>query len=143
MKKKKSDQEYYFGKMFPEFLTPTKDRISELYLKKFAELKMKSFLFLCLQAENGLKQDVFWEKIFHSHGEHWTLNTSESPSVEKECLLSQILEENPHPKYSLSLMACQGVLRKASKRGKNLPSVLKQALEEQLKLLEKKLSVTI
>lgn len=49
----------------------------------------------------------------------------------KESILSQILEDTPHPKYYLSKTACLGILRRAKKRGKELPPVLKQALEIQ------------
>ena len=45
--------------------------------------------------------------------------------------LSDILEPNPHPKYFLSAKACQGILRRAEKRGKELPPMLKEALERQ------------
>jgi hypothetical protein len=45
--------------------------------------------------------------------------------------LSRILEAEPHPKYYLSKTACLGILRRAKKRGKELPPVLKQALEIQ------------
>ena len=55
----------------------------------------------------------------------------ESPNEERESLLSQILEERPHPKYCLSAKACQGILRRAEKRGKELPEMLKAALLKQ------------
>ena len=57
------------------------------------------------------------------------LNTSESPNVAVECSLSQVLEtENVPAKYSLSAKACQGILRRAGRRGKSLPPQLEQAL---------------
>jgi hypothetical protein len=45
--------------------------------------------------------------------------------------LSQILEQNPDPKYNLSPKACQGILNRAQKRGKELPKMLQDALEHQ------------
>jgi hypothetical protein len=45
--------------------------------------------------------------------------------------LSQILEASPHPKFYLSAKACTGILTRASRRGKELPEVLKRALERQ------------
>ena len=33
-----------------------------------------------------------------------------------------------HPKYYLSKRACEGILRRAKERGKELPEILKQAL---------------
>lgn len=48
----------------------------------------------------------------------------------KSCL-SAILEENPDPKYNLSAKACRGILNRAERRGKKLPTMLKEALERQ------------
>ena len=42
--------------------------------------------------------------------------------------LSQILEETPHPKYNLTPKACQGILRRAERRGKDLTKLLKAVL---------------
>lgn len=64
--------------------------------------------------------------MMHSFGE--------CPREEKESLLSQILEVNPHPKYCLSAKACQGILRRANSRGKKLPPILEQALIKQATL---------
>ena len=43
--------------------------------------------------------------------------------------LSDILEDNPDPKYSLSAKACLGILNRAEKRGRPLPPLLKRALQ--------------
>jgi hypothetical protein len=45
--------------------------------------------------------------------------------------LSQILEAEVLPKYYLSAKACEGILRRAERRGKELPPMLKDALEQQ------------
>ena len=45
--------------------------------------------------------------------------------------LSQILEETPHPKYNLTAKACRGILRRAERRGKDLPKLLKAVLIRQ------------
>ena len=45
--------------------------------------------------------------------------------------LSQILEESVPEKYYLSATACKGILRRAKKRGKELPKVLEDALMRQ------------
>ena len=52
----------------------------------------------------------------------------ESPSVDAESHLSQILEDSPLQKYYLSAKACQGILNRAAQRGKDLPEALKTAL---------------
>ena len=51
-------------------------------------------------------------------------------------MLSSILQEHVPDRYSLSPKACQGILRRAEKRGKELPEVLKRALERQALLRE-------
>ena len=61
--------------------------------------------------------------------EYLTLNISESPNVGVESSLSDILERDVHPKYYLSPKACRGILRRADKRGKDLPPLLQEAME--------------
>lgn len=52
-----------------------------------------------------------------SHGECWTLKTSESPSDAEECFLSDVLQETGEilPKYYLSSRAVKGILRRYAK----------------------------
>ena len=62
------------------------------------------------------------------------LNTSESPRDVVVSSLSQVLETTSiHPKYFLSSTACLGILKRASKRGKQLPESLKKALINQVR----------
>jgi hypothetical protein len=64
------------------------------------------------------------------HTESWTLNGSEWPKDADVCSLSHILEKGTLPqRFYLSPKACAGILRRAEKRGKELPPMLKQALE--------------
>ena len=66
-----------------------------------------------------------------------TLNTSEwaaSPALSRSgggvCSLSDILETGDVPlRFFLTATACQGILRRAEKRGKSLPEPLRLALE--------------
>lgn len=55
-------------------------------------------------------------------------NTSDSPTNPIKSKLSDILEHNVDEKYRLSEKACQGILRRAESRGKELPVILKSAL---------------
>lgn len=48
------------------------------------------------------------------------------------CGLSDILEDNPDPKYRLSWRACYGILNRAMKRAKKLPIELAYALVERM-----------
>lgn len=59
-----------------------------------------------------------------------TYNFSGAPSAARESTLSQILQVNAPVKYSLSGKAALGILRRAKKRGKELPSMLLEALTE-------------
>jgi hypothetical protein len=95
-------------------------------------------MFLCL-TKDGLQQDASWENAgallgefsMHSFGEH---PISLYHNGVGESHLSQILEESPHPKYCLSAKACQGILNRANRRGKKLPLMLQEALEQMIAL---------
>lgn len=65
-------------------------------------------------------------------GDSSMLNIGESPREESVSLLSQILEVNVPQKYFLSARACQGILNRASRRGKKLPDLLQMALLEMI-----------
>ena len=69
-----------------------------------------------------------WEDDGAWLGECMTRNTGESPNAAVVSRLSQILEETPQEEYSLSAKACQGILRRAERRGKDLPETLKAVL---------------
>lgn len=66
-----------------------------------------------------------------SPGESLTLNTSEFHSHATACSLSDIYETGDVPqRYFLSVKACAGILRRAAKRNRTLPTRLRAALEE-------------
>jgi hypothetical protein len=63
-------------------------------------------------------------------GGFWTRAGSESPSAAVASSLSDVLETRAvPPRYWLSARAAAGILRRAAKRGKTLPTRLQQALE--------------
>jgi hypothetical protein len=63
-----------------------------------------------------------------------TLNTSEFHKDADVSLLSDVLETGYLPqKFYLSGKACAGILRRAGKRGKELPAFLQAALETTVK----------
>lgn len=71
--------------------------------------------------------DGRWSVAWRVHdAQYWGV-----PSVAVKSRLSQILEATPHTKYCLSARACQGILRRAERRGKDLPKLLKEALIRQ------------
>lgn len=88
----------------------------------------------CLREEGGtlVPSSGRWSNSgMGSPTECWTLNTSEYPSVVVESSLSRVLEtgELP-PKYFLSQIACAGILRRAERKNKQLPQMLKDALTQ-------------
>ena len=60
-----------------------------------------------------------------------TLSIGEYPKEERESTLSQILMVNVPEKFYLSKKACEGILQRACKSGKTLPTVLEEALTYQ------------
>ena len=54
------------------------------------------------------------------------------PSAAVESTLSQILEASVPEKYFLSAKACEGILRRTARRGKELPPMLEEALRQQI-----------
>lgn len=123
------DLDLDYGKTSPEHSVPTKAKTSEPSLKSSAKLKTVTPLFLDLRKESGLTQGLSWETGIQLRGESLMLNFGAYPSAVEESFLSQILVEKAPEKYYLSARACQGILNRASKRGKELPEVLRIALE--------------
>jgi hypothetical protein len=117
----------------PSAAETPKDQTSKPSLKKSSELSAKKLpLFLSLKRD-GLKPGASaeWETAaapFPSLGEYPTRSFGECPREENASRLSQILEAYPHQKYSLSAKACQGILNRAERRGKELPEQLEAAL---------------
>ena len=119
------------GKTSPEHSAVTKAKTSGRSSKRSQKSKNQMPLFLDLRRANGHTPDVSWETDGQSLGDYTMRSFGESPREENASRLSQILEDRPHPKYCLSAKACQGILRRAEKRGKVLPKMLKEALERQ------------
>ena len=146
-------------RMLPEPLAATKERTSGASLKKQRKSQTKTPQFLDLRTGNGNLAGASWVTDIQSLGacmtanitafrnaesayvylltstgtqhQEYYLNCSEKPLTEKPSKLSDILELNPDPKYQLSAKACQGILRRAEKRGKKLPPLLEKTLKRQ------------
>lgn len=80
-----------------------------------------------------------WSKAGEVSGSGWSLawRTMDAqywgvPNVVCASRLSSILQANAPEKYYLSQKACEGILRRASRRGKQLPELLKTALTMQI-----------
>ena len=132
------DQDLWCGRMFQEHSQATKEKTSKpSYRKSSGSVSRKLPMCLCLTRASGANRDACtmrWEDGALL-GEYTMHSFGESPREENASLLSQILEDSPHPKYSLSGRACTGILKRAAKRGKELPKELKEALENQAKTM--------
>ena len=118
-----------FLKTSPAHSPQTRAMTSAASLKASVRSKMKPQLFLSLI--NGFPQVKSWEMISPLRGESLTRNIGEYPNVENASSLSQILQEGVPEKYYLIPKDGQGILRRASVRGKKLPAVLEKALLHQ------------
>lgn len=123
-------QDSLFGKMYPELSPATKAPTSRPSSKPSAGSKTPMLQYLCLKETDGFLPDVSWEILTALPGVSSTLNITESPSDARESTLSQILDLSAPEKYNLSAKACLGILRRARKRQKELPPMLKEALME-------------
>ena len=82
------------------------------------------------QGVNGQTLVMCLDPKGQSRGESLMPNISEWPNDADVCLLSQVLEKGSIPqKFFLSEKACAGILRRAEKRGRQLPPLLQTALE--------------
>ena len=134
-----ADLDTSFGRMCREPSAPQEGKTSERLSRKSSVLK--SVPVMCLDLTPGagdLLGQPYWELNSAWLGESWTLNTGASPSVVAASSLSQILEDSVPGKYYLSRTACLGILRRAKARGKELPSQLREALELQAGMIERK-----
>ena len=124
-----SDLDTSFGKMSQGHSVPRAARTSGRSSKRLSESRTVPVMCLDLTPGAGdLLGRPYWEINSAWLGESWTLNSGESPRDAAVSSLSQILEDSPHPKYYLSRTACQGILRRAGARGKELPAQLREAL---------------
>ena len=115
----------------PEHSQATKVKISRRSSKRSsASQSRKPPILKCLKKDGqlGVATTMKWADDGAWLGECMTRNTGESPNAAVVSRLSQILEATPQEKYSLSAKACQGILRRAERRGKDLPDLLKTVL---------------
>ena len=89
-------------------------------------------MFLCLREDAGCRPGRSWATVMLSPGASSTpRRVGASHKDGNVYLLSSILQADAPEKYCLSPKACRGILRRAQKRGKELPEVLRIALERQ------------
>jgi hypothetical protein len=100
---------------------------------KHSSWRMSQDFYQATKAAISESSSLKWptQGIATLNGEFWIRNSSESPNEGVESSLSDILETEVSLRYLLSAKACEGILRRASKKGKQLPSLLQSALENQ------------
>jgi len=102
----------------------------ESYSPDGSSSRMFQACFLPIKDLISLSSSIRWTNAGMAYrGAFSIASSSESPSVAAECSLSDILVAHAHPKYSLSPKAAAGILRRAEKRGKDLPASLTVALQ--------------
>ena len=115
-----------FGKMLAARSTAIKAGTFKPCLKK-----SQMPIFQCLIAEDGQPQE--WFEVAEGGrtllGDCLIRSFGEYPNVANESSLSEILEPNAHPKYSLSAKASLGILKRAARRKKELPPLLSAILK--------------
>ena len=156
-----SDLGISFGKTYLEPSPQTRVKTSDASSKRSQGSSKKMPLYLDLRKGGGHIQDASWETGIplpissqtrsstelrrDEEGLLWlqtstdtqhrpfclTLNIGEKPREPNPTKLSEILQDDANPKYNLSARACQGILNRANKRGKELPEILRNALEAQ------------
>jgi hypothetical protein len=126
-----------FGRTYQEHSAATEEKTSAQCWKNWPALSNPKFQSLDLRKVNGQKQDLSAATDGALRGELSTLNTGECPSVAVESRLSWILEDNVPERYYLSTRACQGILSRASRRGKALPEILHTALLDMIEWWKK------
>lgn len=128
----------WYGRTSPECIRqlPTKVRIRNHQTFRWTwdatDMKWKNRI-LTTQTKTTLSP-ASWPDFKNSGmvapGELWTLNTLEFRNDAVAVSLSDILETGDLPqRYYLSPIACRGILRRAEKRGKELPERLREVLE--------------
>ena len=120
-------QDSLFGKTSPEPSAVTKARTSASSARSSSKSSSREPLCLRFHKKDGPTQTVIAVTDGALLTEFLTLNTGESPSVAVESTLSSILQADVPERYYLSAKACEGILRRAERRGKQLPPMLKEA----------------
>lgn len=126
-----SDLGLWSGKTCPEPSAATKgETLRQSSKRSSASQSRKPPILKCLKraGQLGGATTMKWEDDGAWLGECMMRNTGESPNAAVGSRLSQILEATPQEKYSLSAKACLGILRRAERRGKDLPETLKAVL---------------
>ena len=125
------NQDILLSRTSPDCSPRTKARTSGQSSKKSFKSWSRQPRCLRLKKGNGQTPTISWETDGPLRIEFLMRNGGAFPKEDNESFLSQILQANVPQRFYLSRKACLGILRRASARGKELPTILKTALERQ------------
>lgn len=129
------DQDTWSGKMSPEPSALTKAETLRRFSKKpSASLNRKPPCSCPCErmAHKRMPRGRRMERCVESSRRSvWGTPDKPLPQRRRRISLVADLEEEPHPKYYLSGKACRGILTRAERRQKEIPALLKAALEMQ------------
>lgn len=123
-----------YGKTSPEPSVPTKGKTFDPSSTPFVPSVTIPLMYLDLRTGYGNLLGAYWETVTALPGKYTMPSTGPCRKDAKEYTLSAILQLNAPEKYSLSPTACAGIIRRAEKRGKELPDMLREALMETIGL---------
>ena len=140
-----SDQDTQSTKMYREPSVPTTEKTGRRSSRKASGSSSRKLpLFLYLKGDGPQKEwhmgtdgplpTAFMMRNtseFHKGGNGYPLLWTIKGTLPVRSCLTSILERSADPKYNLSAKACQGILNRAERRGKELPEILKAALLRQ------------
>ena len=118
------------GKTSQELSVPTGEKTSLPSSRRSAPSATIPIQYLDLRMGYGNLLGAYWETTTALLGRSTMPSSGACPSAVRESTLSQILQLDAPEKYSLSPTACAGIIRRAEKRGKELPDMLMEALTE-------------
>ena len=119
-----------YGKTSQERSAATEEQTSKPSSSPSVPSATVPLMYLDLRMGYGNLLGAYWETVTALPGGSTMPSTGVCPSAVRESTLSQILQPNAPEKYSLSPKACAGIIRRAEKRGKELPPMLLEALME-------------
>ena len=123
------NQDILYSKMCKDYSQVMMERILEESSNPLPKSVTPTLQYLDLR--DGGKAEWFTLKAEElSVGESTILNFMERPKNEKESHLSQILIPTPPQKYFLKKSQCQCLLNQATREGKQLPTLLQEAIME-------------
>lgn len=121
------------GRTCPEPSAVTKEKTSASSSKSSSKSASRRHpRYLRLVKQDGPTPTASWETDGRCLTGFLMHNIGESPKDAVVCTLSSILQADVPKRFYLSARACEGILRRAERRGKVLPVILEKALKQMI-----------